>query len=199
MHSCEGEMVCKSVNEKVPYFNAPIYLENKSQIGKVDEIFGPINEMVFWLFFSKMKTNFINLFVHPFSTLQSRFRKALWRLLSKPTTNCLSAPKSCYLSNAFYPNQKRPKPQRARGQLAVLRLEDLFVADAAAHLVEVLAVVAVRFAEVLREAASRKAVVLAAIAAARLSAVAVVARFGEVLHANRHFRLISAETQQKYA
>ncbi|KAJ1940786.1 H/ACA snoRNP pseudouridylase subunit [Linderina macrospora] len=47
MHACEGEMVCKSTNTKVPYFNAPIYLENKTQIGKVDEILGPINEVYF--------------------------------------------------------------------------------------------------------------------------------------------------------
>ncbi|ORZ22376.1 Gar1/Naf1 RNA binding region-domain-containing protein [Absidia repens] len=46
-HACEGEMVCKSINPKVPYFNAPIYLENKSQIGKVDEILGPLNEVFF--------------------------------------------------------------------------------------------------------------------------------------------------------
>jgi H/ACA ribonucleoprotein complex subunit 1 len=32
---------------KVPYFNAPIYLANKTQIGKVDEILGPINEVYF--------------------------------------------------------------------------------------------------------------------------------------------------------
>lgn len=36
----------KLTNEKIPYFNAPIYLQNKTQIGKVDEIFGPINESV---------------------------------------------------------------------------------------------------------------------------------------------------------
>ncbi|KAF9954910.1 H/ACA snoRNP pseudouridylase subunit [Mortierella alpina] len=47
MHACEGEMVCKSTNVKIPYFNAPIYLENKSQIGKVDEILGPMNELYF--------------------------------------------------------------------------------------------------------------------------------------------------------
>lgn len=47
MHACEGEMVCRSTNEKVPYFNAPIFLENKTQIGKVDEILGPINEVYF--------------------------------------------------------------------------------------------------------------------------------------------------------
>ena len=40
-------MVCKSVNTKIPYFNAPIYLENKNQIGKVDEILGPMNEVYF--------------------------------------------------------------------------------------------------------------------------------------------------------
>jgi H/ACA ribonucleoprotein complex subunit 1 len=33
--------------DKVPYFNAPIYLQNKSMIGKVDEILGPINEVYF--------------------------------------------------------------------------------------------------------------------------------------------------------
>jgi hypothetical protein len=45
-HACEGDMVCTSTNEKVPYFNAPIYLENKTQIGKIDEIFGPTTAMV---------------------------------------------------------------------------------------------------------------------------------------------------------
>ena len=45
-HACEGEAVTKLTHEKIPYFNAPIYLENKSQIGKVEEIFGPINEAV---------------------------------------------------------------------------------------------------------------------------------------------------------
>eukprot|EP00897_Mesotaenium_endlicherianum_P005504 jgi/Mesen1/4982/ME000248S04274 len=47
VHACEGEAVTKLTNEKIPYFNAPIYLENKTQIGKVEEIFGPINEAYF--------------------------------------------------------------------------------------------------------------------------------------------------------
>ncbi|KAF2459636.1 Gar1/Naf1 RNA binding region-domain-containing protein [Lineolata rhizophorae] len=47
LHPCEGELVIKSTNPKVPYFNAPIYLENKTPIGKVDEILGPINEVYF--------------------------------------------------------------------------------------------------------------------------------------------------------
>ncbi|OZJ01869.1 hypothetical protein BZG36_05433 [Bifiguratus adelaidae] len=47
MHACEGEMVCRSINSKIPYFNAPIFLQNKSPIGKVDEILGPLNEVYF--------------------------------------------------------------------------------------------------------------------------------------------------------
>ncbi len=48
LHACEGDIVCRSINvKKVPYFNAPIYLENKTQVGKVDEILGPLNDMYF--------------------------------------------------------------------------------------------------------------------------------------------------------
>ncbi|KAI7835515.1 hypothetical protein COHA_010589 [Chlorella ohadii] len=43
VHPCEGEMVCKLTNTMIPYFNAPIFLENKTQVGKVDEILGQIN------------------------------------------------------------------------------------------------------------------------------------------------------------
>lgn len=49
IHECESELVCKLTHteSKVPYFNAGIYLENKKKIGKVDEIFGPINLVMF--------------------------------------------------------------------------------------------------------------------------------------------------------
>jgi rRNA processing protein Gar1 len=47
MHDVEGELMCTSVNEKIPYFNAPIYLENKTPVGKVDEILGPITQVYF--------------------------------------------------------------------------------------------------------------------------------------------------------
>jgi H/ACA ribonucleoprotein complex subunit 1 len=44
----EEEMFCSSsLQDKVPFFNAPIFLQNKSQIGKVDEILGPVNEVYF--------------------------------------------------------------------------------------------------------------------------------------------------------
>lgn len=29
VHDVENEMFCESINTKIPYFNAPIYLENK--------------------------------------------------------------------------------------------------------------------------------------------------------------------------
>ena len=47
MHACEGEMVCESINPKIPHFNAQIFLENKTAVGKVDEVLGPINQVYF--------------------------------------------------------------------------------------------------------------------------------------------------------
>lgn len=47
MHACEGEMVCESSNPKVPHFNAQIFLENKTAVGKIDEVLGPINQVYF--------------------------------------------------------------------------------------------------------------------------------------------------------
>lgn len=41
---CQDDLVCKITIEDVPYFNAPIYLENKEQIGKIDEIFGNLRD-----------------------------------------------------------------------------------------------------------------------------------------------------------
>ncbi|NWI12933.1 GAR1 protein, partial [Crypturellus soui] len=49
MHPCEDDLVCKCKTEenRVPYFNAPVYLDNKEQIGKVDEIFGQLRDFYF--------------------------------------------------------------------------------------------------------------------------------------------------------
>ncbi|XP_057511563.1 putative H/ACA ribonucleoprotein complex subunit 1-like protein 1 [Actinidia eriantha] len=44
LHAWEEEAVTKLTNEKVPYLNAPIYLQNMTQMGRVDEIFGPVSE-----------------------------------------------------------------------------------------------------------------------------------------------------------
>jgi len=44
MHECEKDMICKgTLVEQVPYFNAPVFLESKQHIGKVDEIFGNLS------------------------------------------------------------------------------------------------------------------------------------------------------------
>ncbi|EFN88317.1 H/ACA ribonucleoprotein complex subunit 1 [Harpegnathos saltator] len=42
--SVHDELVVKADIEQVPFFNAPIYTENKQQIGKIDEIFGNIRD-----------------------------------------------------------------------------------------------------------------------------------------------------------
>lgn len=47
MHGCEGELVCRLTNTMIPYFNAGIFLENKTKIGKVEEVFGPVNKVYF--------------------------------------------------------------------------------------------------------------------------------------------------------
>lgn len=47
LHACEGEMVCASTNVKVPQFNAQMFLENKTSVGKIDEVLGPINQVHF--------------------------------------------------------------------------------------------------------------------------------------------------------
>lgn len=48
LHGCQGEMVYKmTADAQVPKFNAPIFLENKTQIGRVEEVLGPISEVYF--------------------------------------------------------------------------------------------------------------------------------------------------------
>lgn len=61
-------IVIKSTNkDTVPFFNAPIFLENKQQIGKVDEIFGPVKDYV------RKKINFSQL-IHIYKKL-NKFNK----------------------------------------------------------------------------------------------------------------------------
>ncbi|XP_030566560.1 probable H/ACA ribonucleoprotein complex subunit 1 [Drosophila novamexicana] len=43
-YACQNDLVCKVDIDDVPYFNAPIFLENKEQIGKIDEIFGTVRD-----------------------------------------------------------------------------------------------------------------------------------------------------------
>ena len=43
-HTCQDDLVVKVSQTDVPYFNAPIYLKNKQQIGEIDEIFGTLRD-----------------------------------------------------------------------------------------------------------------------------------------------------------
>ncbi|XP_015184876.1 PREDICTED: probable H/ACA ribonucleoprotein complex subunit 1 [Polistes dominula] len=42
--TAQDDLVAKVDIEQVPFFNAPIFTENKQQIGKIDEIFGNIRD-----------------------------------------------------------------------------------------------------------------------------------------------------------
>ncbi|KAJ9584653.1 hypothetical protein L9F63_021002, partial [Diploptera punctata] len=44
LYPSQDDLVVKVQIDDVPYFNAPIYLENKEAIGKIDEIFGNIRD-----------------------------------------------------------------------------------------------------------------------------------------------------------
>ncbi|XP_038060117.1 H/ACA ribonucleoprotein complex subunit 1-like isoform X2 [Patiria miniata] len=83
LHPCQDDMVVKGTHEKIPYFNAPIYLNNKEQIGKVDEIFGHLTEYYFSVKMSdNMKVSSFSkdqkLFIDPMKLLP------LQRFLPKP-------------------------------------------------------------------------------------------------------------------
>jgi H/ACA ribonucleoprotein complex subunit 1 len=45
-HKSENDLVCWTTCGKIPFFNAPVYFENKEQVGKIDEIFGSPQESV---------------------------------------------------------------------------------------------------------------------------------------------------------
>jgi len=48
MHPCEEFIVLSNrVEERVPIFNRPLYLENKTKIGVIDDVFGPISDFMF--------------------------------------------------------------------------------------------------------------------------------------------------------
>lgn len=48
IHASEGnQLLCKSSIEQVPWFSKGVYLENKAQIGKVDEILGQTFDFMF--------------------------------------------------------------------------------------------------------------------------------------------------------
>ncbi|KAH8384946.1 hypothetical protein KR200_011556 [Drosophila serrata] len=67
VYSCQNDLVCKVEIQDVPYFNAPIFLENKEQIGKIDEIFGTVRD-----FFVSVKLS-DNVYANSFNPNQSLY------------------------------------------------------------------------------------------------------------------------------
>ena len=47
LHPCKEQMVCKAIQKhQVPKFNRRIFLQNKTEVGTVDEILGPVDSFV---------------------------------------------------------------------------------------------------------------------------------------------------------
>ena len=48
LHACKDEMVYKcTLSQQVPYFNTPLYTKDINKLGMLDEVFGPINDIMF--------------------------------------------------------------------------------------------------------------------------------------------------------
>ena len=63
--AAENQAVYKQIDsQKVAKFNAPVFLENKQKIGAIDEIFGPINEVVRSLLASVSYQSYNRIFSH---------------------------------------------------------------------------------------------------------------------------------------
>lgn len=42
----DNQLLCKSTSEKVPWSTKMTYLENKAEVGTVDEVLGPVSNFV---------------------------------------------------------------------------------------------------------------------------------------------------------
>lgn len=55
-HNCEEDAVFRLKNEMIPCPNSAVYFENKTQLGKIDEVFGPTHEVYFSVKLNKKYT-----------------------------------------------------------------------------------------------------------------------------------------------
>lgn len=44
---CPKEVVCKLTHKDIPYFNAPVYNEKHTEIGKIDDVLGRVDSPMF--------------------------------------------------------------------------------------------------------------------------------------------------------
>eukprot|EP00917_Polyrhabdina_sp_WS-2016_P019097 GHVP01041023.1.p1 GENE.GHVP01041023.1~~GHVP01041023.1.p1 ORF type:complete len:182 (+),score=30.23 GHVP01041023.1:40-546(+) len=47
LYGCEEDFVCTLGISKIPYFNALVYTSDKKYIGKIEDVFGPTNDIHF--------------------------------------------------------------------------------------------------------------------------------------------------------
>ncbi|KAI8037062.1 hypothetical protein M5D96_010379 [Drosophila gunungcola] len=92
VYSCQNDLVCKVGIQDVPYFNAPIFLENKEQVGKIDEIFGTVRDYSVSIKLSD------NVYANSFKPNQTFY----------------------YQSQDFYPNLHSRKEQRKHSQITAV-------------------------------------------------------------------------------
>ncbi|GAW83303.1 H/ACA ribonucleoprotein complex subunit 1 [Plasmodium gonderi] len=118
---CENDLVIKNKLENlVPYFNGRIYLENKEEIGKVDEILGPINEFYFSVklkegIHAKSFSNNTQFFIDQSQTLPlSRFLPQEKKTTHQPKKKKKSNREK--KKNNFTPNVKKSNNFSFRGQ-----------------------------------------------------------------------------------
>ncbi|GBE61727.1 Gar1 RNA binding region containing protein [Babesia ovata] len=86
LHDCEEQLLVKStLQSAVPYFNGRIFLANKQEVGKVDEILGPVNDYYFTV---TLLTGFKARSFEPNSALYIDPQQTLpvSRFLTKPAT-----------------------------------------------------------------------------------------------------------------
>lgn len=142
-YPCQDDLVCKVQIDDVPYFNAPIFLENKEQIGKIDEIFGTIRDYSVTIKLSD------NLKASSFNRLQKVSVHYLWSfktfVLLFHVNSSSSIRLSCCRSAGSCPSRRQKVDPSERDQ-EVVETEAVAV-DLAAEVVEEAVAVALREAE----------------------------------------------------
>ena len=115
-------MVFKVLNiEKIPKFNSPVFLENKTLFGQIDEIFGPVNEVV------RMHFTVLGLTVGPVDAIQDSDLFFVQYFTVKPkagfSASSFEKKGKCYIgSDRLLPSKMFLEAEKPRGGGYVLYL-----------------------------------------------------------------------------
>lgn len=101
-YTAQDDLICKVELEDVPFFNAPIYLENKEQIGKIDEIFGNLRDYSVSIRLGEnMKASSFKV-NQKVSILSILYIYTIVYLYTSISLSCLSIRPNCCLCRDFY-------------------------------------------------------------------------------------------------